>query len=167
MRLSHDFCKYICLYLISSCCSCRWQGTLSNWCHAESCISAPMAVRWGGVKEGVWLSVVTAVTSASFLCWLCVQRRQSRFGGFRGLFFANSRKPIFAFNSPNMDQWHFGPGHVKAQAPSVSQFSRGRTAALTVFARLPESCSCCARLSLFLETGWWEPSGIGWNVWWF
>lgn len=56
-----------------------------------------------------------------FLGCLCVQIRQSRFGGsLKNFFPANGRKSIFSFNSSSMDQCQVALGHFQAEAVLVS-----------------------------------------------
>lgn len=91
MRLSHGFCKYISLYLISSHYNQKWPGMQigvmqsHKSCHAWQC----------GEKEGIWLSSVNGKTPAFSVCCLCVQTRQSRFGGLKRTVFCRLKEAYF------------------------------------------------------------------------
>lgn len=101
MTLSHGFCKYVSLYLISSPTTENGQAHPS-WHDAESCLSSH-AVWWREVMKEIWLSRTPVKTPVFFLHCLCVQTRESRYGGLNGTFcFGNGRKCIFAFNSSNL-----------------------------------------------------------------
>lgn len=90
---------------------------------------------------------------------VCVYKQDNLdLGGLKGLFFADWRKLIFAFNSSNMDPCQFGLGHFWGWGNlSVSQFSGGMILAFIVGARLVYVWICSWRLD------GWNPQAFGGN----